>query len=529
MIAETIPKKAKSSRSRAPLPAMSDEQFDSRVERELRIRDMNERAATRIEAREVSRDENAPQAVVQLPLESIARHPLNPIERAELMQLLMRPIAEGGSGMTLTQSGHVFGLQSESGAKNALRVLKLPAKIRDLVISGEMPERVARRLVPYAVSPQLMAAIAEELTSRAFGDEAMAALWQSSDQPFFIEQAIYEHTRPISSDLRHRYPYPLGEHPCLFDWAAHEQALQLVEIPVAVDHDFKKKCDIIEHRKFAQNVKLWDKLNEPFVKAAAEREKASRTGKPKGKGSSASKPKALSPAEQKADDKRKAAEAERRLDTFTRDWLGRLIRCNLAGRSSQDELVALTLPWLVGQCAGHDLRQAHQQALTECQIQPSKSKDRIGMDTLLMLIAAKNPTQRFDVLNAFWRVLLWPVSNLIGDEAKRSTLTPAGELPDKLIPIGYSTDNLVELAALGSVSVETAWRAGATDGSDERRLISVWLCRHTKAQLQKLRLELNVTEGSETMGRDELAGCVLNAHRPGKPLNLPKRLGRKSK
>ncbi len=91
---------------------------------------------------------------------------------------------------------------------------------------------------------------------------------------------------------------------------------------------------------------------------------------------------------------------------------------------------------------------------------------------------------------------------------------------------GLPHGGVEQLAALADVSVETAWNNGVIDGSDERRLISVWLCRHTKDQLHKLRSELNVTEGSSTMGREELAGCVLNAHRPGRPLPLPKRLNK---
>ncbi len=64
------------------------------------------------------------------------RQDLNPVERGELMQLLMKPIADGGSGLTLLEAGAIFGLTSESGCKNALRLMKLPRRILDLVVSA---------------------------------------------------------------------------------------------------------------------------------------------------------------------------------------------------------------------------------------------------------------------------------------------------------------------------------------------------------------------------------------------------------
>ncbi len=114
-------------------------------------------------------------------------------------------------------------------------------------------------------------------------------------------------------------------------------------------------------------------------------------------------------------------------------------------------------------------------------------------------IAAKLASeQTFDLLAAYWRLILWPVSRLVSDKANaKCRLTPAGQLPDRIAYI--MPGDLRQLATIAGVSAESAWRDGATDGTDQRRLISGWLMRHTKDQLHKLRGELNVTEGSSTM------------------------------
>ncbi len=164
-------------------------------------------------------------------------------------------------------------------------------------------------------------------------------------------------------------------------------------------------------------------------------------------------------------------------------------------------------------------------ALVECRLPVPKAGKYAMVDQLAVVAKIKTSEAARLLVATHWQLLLWPVSRLISDDAKPSHhLTPSGQLPDR-IP-GLPHGGVEQLAALADVSVETAWNNGVIDGSDERRLISVWLCRHTKDQLHKLRSELNVTEGSSTMGREELAGCVLNAHRPGRPLPLPKRLNK---
>ena len=454
------------------------------------------------------------------------RKDLDPIERAELMQSLMLPISEGGSGMSLVEAGAVFGLRSESGAKNALRLLKLPAKIRKLLTSGDLPERVVRTLIPYAVAPAVIDQIADELNDKSdwIRSEAIASLLSCDGQPPFISEAITQHARPIDPDVKHPHGYPLGEHPCLFDWKEHETKLQIVDLPTELRDERNKYT--IEPRKFALNTKLWDKLQLPLVQKLAEEGKK-KSGKKKA--SATQSEKKLTPAQEA---QRKAQEAHERLDRFSIDWLCRLLRCSLAAHSSDDGVVVLTLPWIVAHCDRWELADMHEQAMLLCGISPKKEAKAISASErtldLLPHVTKAGLDARYDVLCAFWRILLWPVSTLIGEHAKRSKLAPAGTLPDGMPKLGSwpaeELEHVTAICSLYKLTLETAWREGGTDDSDQRRLISVWLCRHTKDQLHALRTELNVTEGSSTMGRDELADCILRMHRPGKPLPLPKRL-----
>ncbi len=416
-------------------------------------------------------------ALAEVAVANSHRKDLDPIERAELMQLLMKPVADGGSGYSLEQAGHVFGLTSESGCKNALRMLRLPESIRKLVRDGTLPERIARSLVPYTVAPSVMKEIEEQFTSRHYDtSETIAEVW-TDPQAYFITSAIDDNTRPISPDVKRRFEYPLGEHACLFDWEQHAEQLQIVDLPYRMGWGQNGK---IEQRKFALNVKLWDKLQLPLVKQLHEDSKSKGSKGTKSQAGNKTKATAtakLSPAQLKAEAKRKAAEADKRLKTFTADWSHRFLRCAIAGRSSKDELVAATIAWLTSAVdAQWRLRALAEATLIECQHTAAKGHNVIDQLSVVSKMKRQRGDEAFDLMNTYWRLILWPVSKLINDKAKpHHAVVPAGKLPDR-IP-GLCAGAVEQLAEIAGVSIETAWNAGATDGTDERRLISVWLCR----------------------------------------------------
>ena len=442
------------------------------------------------------------------------REDLNPVQRAELMQELMKPKDKGGSGLSLTDAGKLFGLNSESGAKNALRILKLPEKVRSMVASRELPERVARALIPYTACPPVMNQIVKELESDVDGTGYELTRDNGSD-PWWLRQAIEKHTRPITSGITHNYGWDKGQFGCLFDWEVHEKELQIIDLPHRTG---RKRTEAV---RYSLNVKLWDKLNAPLVKEAIakKRKEHERGGS---KQSSSAKAKKLTPAEEKAEAKRRAKEAEDRLDTFSRLWVDRLLRCSTAEEGNDDGLVQSTLPWLVCQAPTYDLRRAYEQALVECQILAPKGK-QLSLSSSMPIVAATGISRARHVACTFWRIILWPVSRLIGDQAKKSELTPAGELPDKIMSLGDSVRNV---AAMAAVTIESAWRDGTVDDSDQRRLISTWLMRHTTAQLQALTVEIPTGSVSPRTwsSREQLAAHILAAHKSGKPLPVPKRL-----
>ncbi len=143
-------------------------------------------------------------ALAEVALGNAARKDLDPIERAELLEHLLRPIDEGGAGMTRSEAGKLFGLESESGVKNAVRLLKLPKHIKCLVRQGELPERLARKVIPYCEIPIVAQKIDEDFqrvfNARKHDDyeytETIAALSGERD-PDFLDQFVQDHTRPM--------------------------------------------------------------------------------------------------------------------------------------------------------------------------------------------------------------------------------------------------------------------------------------------------------------------------------------------
>lgn len=447
------------------------------------------------------------------------RQDLDPIERAELMTHLMRPIIEGGSGLTREQAGHIFGLTSESGCKNALRMLKLPPGLKALVKSREVPERVARTLVPYCDVPQL-AKVIDEKFAEAVRDEQLEEFLQEADSEGFwwIEQEVEDSLRPIDAKTKRSNAYPAGPQPRLFELTDELRAkLDIVTVPTRAG--WEKGRPKMEPREWCTNAKLWDELQAPHIaainKGKGKPESATKAAKAEGR--------KLTPAEERAEAKRKAKLADEQLDKFTRDWAYRLLRATISMRSSDESLVALTLPMIstYHHDSAHELRSLADAALVETQCSTFRGGWERGSQHTHGAALKTHRKQGSAILAAYWRLIVWPVSRLISDKAKpHDEVTPAGELPNRLIGIDEGT--LDALAELAGVSAETAWHEAARDGSDERRLVSVWLMRHTTAQLKQLGTELGLKLTREK--RADLVDELLAAHKCGRPLALPKRI-----
>lgn len=96
------------------------------------------------------------EALREVMLGNAERKDLSVIERAELLLTMIN------HGLERAEAGRMFGLESESGIKNTLRLLKLPESIRKLVQSGDLPARAARVLVPWAEATVILDELAKD-------------------------------------------------------------------------------------------------------------------------------------------------------------------------------------------------------------------------------------------------------------------------------------------------------------------------------------------------------------------------------
>jgi ParB/RepB/Spo0J family partition protein len=92
-------------------------------------------------------------------IENAQRDDLSAIEKALSIQRLIADF-----GMTQAEAGKLFRINTQGGVSNLLRLLKLPEPMRQLVDTGDLPERIARRLLSYAqVNPTVTTKMAHAI------------------------------------------------------------------------------------------------------------------------------------------------------------------------------------------------------------------------------------------------------------------------------------------------------------------------------------------------------------------------------
>lgn len=436
------------------------------------------------------------QALAEVALGNAARQDLDPVERAELLERLIE------TGMDRAAAGRLFGLTSESGVKNALRIGKLPNSIKALIRSGDLPERAARRLVPYTAAPPIMDAIAEAINDAHTANhwewpEILADLCRTGTEKNgdAFGDEVSDYSRPMNPKIRTWANGRVIEMLFKRDQLTAEQlaSLEIVDLPA--------------YGERALNIAAWDALNAPFIaklKAADDR----RSGIAK-KPTKADSDKPLTDAEKRKAEAARIKAQEEKLDHYTELWLELMTRASIATLDSQliAKTAKATLPALAASM-GHNPSFSNLVTAAGREMQIEK---RI-VDAAICL--------EHDITTAVFRLILWPVSKLL--KGSDHVLTKSDELPERLPLIDQA--DLRAIATSCSFEFANAWKLAGLDSGVQRQLLTRWLQRHTKEQLHQLRNELNVTEGGSHMGRDELAGCILNAHRTGRPLNIPKRI-----
>lgn len=459
------------------------------------------------------------QSLIELAVANAARQDLDPIERAELLTKLITPLAEGGAGMDRYVAGRLFGLNSESGVKNALRLLKLPKWMRDKLSAGEV---TVGRVRPLCAYPN---AILEpygkwlEKTTWAMRQfTGREAIEDDDDDDCGMDQYLYRETRPMDKLGTYDHGWQNGgQQPCLFDVEKltdkQRAELCIVEVPNSVPAWQRKKGQKAPAtRLVALNAKAWHKLQDPLVKAAVAAAK-----QPKSPKSKSDDDKPLTAAELKA--KRKKANDQ--LENCTREWMCLALRyqCSQIKSWTQDEVKVQDLvPWLIA--VSHEASQMarwNEWALVECGADLKSSRgggllnvSAVGFHKLIATTGNGN------FYAALWRVLLWPAGNA---SIFHPDLAAPGSIPERLPQFG--TKSIHQLAEACGVSMETVWMAAAKE-SMQRSLVRQWLTRHNKEQLVDLAKSLGVTlaDGRRSDMVDELLGH--HQHSPKKkPLKLP--------
>lgn len=97
--------------------------------------------------------------------ENAQRRNLSAIETAIAIDRRIRDFK-----LTQLEAAKPFGIESQGGVSNLLRLLKLPEPVRALVQAGKLPERHARQLIPLAkANPEGSAKVASQIAGAAEG------------------------------------------------------------------------------------------------------------------------------------------------------------------------------------------------------------------------------------------------------------------------------------------------------------------------------------------------------------------------
>ena len=474
-------------------PATVRELFQGKYSFELLSGERRYRALKRLgrsTIRAVVAGDDSVEGLVRLAAANSQRRDLNAIERAELIMLLMMPTKEGGSGLSREAAGKAVGLNSDSGTKNALRMLKLPTSIKSLVVSGELSERASRKLIPFVDHPAIVKEIERNLTH----EEHRVELAAEDGWPYWLDAAVEDCTRPMDKtaiQVRDLVKGCWQSFPMLFT-PTDEQLEQLAPFELQ---------DGKETRQLTANIKLWDSLQKPLVEAKFN---DSRSPKTSGKETKrAATEKKLTPAQEKAEAARKAKEAKERIDKFTVIWITYALRCQLAHQAIEEVRYA-TLGYLVqAMHAKHDVSSAVDTAYADCGFKTKKVGSG-GYDGPKLMIE----DNEYHWIRDWWANMLWPINS--------------HEMPDLERLPGVSGEAVRVLAARCKVTMKDFWKAAAEPDCFQRLLLELWFGRHTTDQL--LAMCEAMAKKPTVSKRSELVEFLLGQHLPNRLLPIPKGL-----
>jgi ParB/RepB/Spo0J family partition protein len=138
------------------------------------------------------------EALIMGLVENIQRRDLNAIEKARGLARLCAPVKDGGCGLTQAQAAGMFG-HVKNWASRLVGLLELPDVWQQRIVSGELSERQARALVPYADRPAVLARIEDDMRANPWS-------WRSQED-FERNAALLAETadtkpKPAPTELR---------------------------------------------------------------------------------------------------------------------------------------------------------------------------------------------------------------------------------------------------------------------------------------------------------------------------------------
>jgi ParB/RepB/Spo0J family partition protein len=460
-------------------------------------------------------------ALRELAIANAFRRDLDPIQRARMLRQLTSPVEEGGAGLPAAEAGQIYGLESDSGVRNAIQLLKLPEVWQQRVVSRELPESSARQLVPYVDCEPVLKELDIDFKSEGHW---MRERFKSRDGlKWLLEENVRKVTRPVEKGVKHDYGYQLGgEHARYFKLDPDvEQKLQIVELPLGKNGKLVKR---------ALNHKLYDELQKPLIQSRLAERKA---------GGRAKSAKPQTAAANAADEKRKRGEQADQVTKRVFEWRQRFLRLAIAETIQPGNYkTALLLP-LLCHAAGQNTTNYQRAPLDDflaaavshntCDVARRRKPpqfDRFMNDAALLAVlgphldASDDPVDEIEHVHyGMVRYLLWPQCAGVGAEDPDEDVLSAGP-PDMLPPIGHHT--VEAIAAYVGADLRAHWQRGAIHGSYERPLIEEFFGLHYRWQLDELSRELLGSPLESKHGKTA-AIQVLLAHHSGKHvLKLPK-------
>lgn len=461
----------------------------------------------------IVRDTDEATAAVDVAIDNTQHVGLNPIQRAmAIRDAILHGVPE-------ERAGKMYGLASESGRKNALRLLDLPAKVKAAVSDGRLAERNARYLVPYTQVAGVMKAVEQSLSAKGNGQLWWLEGGRDEEQvKHGVRRLVESLTRPVDGKTKHDYGWQEGQHPCYFR--------------KSIDETLRKELGVIEIRvdnrplEVATNVERFDELNREQMAKRKETQKAKQmAGNPDAAGAS----------------KESNQSQDARLASKVAIWRHRFLRQSIA-RALQPGC-----PWCDKVCLWV-LTQSHENlnrwliAIGERSGMLSDELDQVGCDDCLSwwgLINRMTPDDADPVSDLEWarcelaRYLLWPVSSdpLAADACARDVLVGPGELPLRIPDLYFGeVEEVAEYLHRQEPSRETGFSAAwdrARRSGPERQMFMELLEYPNRRQLHAWCEEWGVWDlvrGWKRLTTQVEAVCELHGSEPlvAKGLRVPK-------